>query len=60
MYYTNENFVVNQGSYYTYFLVATGLYVLYLLLDCLGIFGGGGGSSSSCCIPCNDQGVPIV
>ena len=59
MYYTNENFTANQGTYYSYFLVASGLYALYLLLDCLGIFEGGGGSGS-CCVPCDAAGVPVV
>jgi hypothetical protein len=60
MYYTNENFVANQGTYYTYFLVASGLYVLYLLLDCLGLFDGMGGGGNACCVPCNADGVPVV
>jgi hypothetical protein len=60
MYYTNENFVYNQGTYYNYFLIASGLYVLYLLLDCLGILGGGGGGGNSCCVPCDAAGQPLV
>jgi len=57
MYYANENFVANQGSYYNYFLLASGLYVLYFLLDCMGVFDGGFGSDDgSCCVPCDADG----
>lgn len=55
MYYSNENFVVNQGIYYSYFLIAASLYVLYALLDCMSVFDGGN-DDGACCIPCDDDG----
>ena len=53
MYYANENFTANQGVFYSYFLVAIGLYVLYVLLECMSMFDDGDGG---CCIPCDDNG----
>ena len=62
MYYANENFEANQGSYYNYFLIAAGLYVLYFILDGMGVFDGGfggggfGNDGGSCCVPCDADG----